>query len=65
MQDGRGADSPIIDRARNRVRFHRAAVPKVSYNIAGRQPLVAVKDGRVPELVRLETIADLLARDRI
>ena len=36
-----------------------------TYNIVGRPPLVAVKDGRGRELVRRETIADLLARDRI
>ncbi|MBV9318790.1 MAG: diaminopimelate decarboxylase [Mycobacterium sp.] len=35
-----------------------------NYNMIGRPPLVAVKDGRVRELVRRETTADLLARDR-
>ena len=35
-----------------------------SYNMVGRPPLVAVKDGRARELVRRETTADLLARDR-
>lgn len=34
-----------------------------NYNMVGRPPLVAVKDGRVRELVRRETVADLLARD--
>jgi diaminopimelate decarboxylase len=33
-------------------------------NMVGRPPLVAVKDGRSRELVRRETIADLLSRDR-
>jgi diaminopimelate decarboxylase len=33
-------------------------------NMVGRPPLVAVKDGRPRELVRRETIADLLSRDR-
>ena len=32
--------------------------------MVGRPPLIAVKDGRTHELVRRETIADLLARDR-
>ena len=32
--------------------------------MVGRPPLVAVKDGRTRELVRRETIADLLSRDR-
>ena len=36
-----------------------------TYNMVGRPPLVAVKDGRSRELVRRETIADLLARDRV
>ena len=36
-----------------------------NYNMVGRPPLVAVKDGRARELVRRETIADLLARDRV
>jgi diaminopimelate decarboxylase len=35
-----------------------------TYNMLGRPPLVAVKDGRIRELVRRETVADLLARDR-
>ena len=35
-----------------------------TYNMVGRPPLVAVKDGRACELVRWETIADLLSRDR-
>ncbi len=35
-----------------------------NYNMVGRPPLVAVKDSRATELVRRETIADLLARDR-
>ena len=33
-------------------------------NMVGRPPLIAVKDGRSRELVRRETIADLLSRDR-
>ena len=36
-----------------------------TYNLVGRPPLVAVKDGRIRELVRRETIADLLSRDRV
>ena len=36
-----------------------------TYNMVGRPPLVAVKDGCSRELVRRETIADLLARDRV
>ena len=35
-----------------------------TYNMVGRPPLVAVKDGRTRELVRRETIVDLLSRDR-
>ena len=35
-----------------------------TYNMVGRPPLVAVKDGRTRELVRRETIADLLSRER-
>jgi diaminopimelate decarboxylase len=35
-----------------------------TYNIVGRPPVVAVKDGRTRELVRGETTADLLSRDR-
>ncbi|OBJ88903.1 diaminopimelate decarboxylase [Mycobacterium asiaticum] len=34
-----------------------------TYNLVGRPPLVGVTRGRVRELVRRETIADLLARD--
>jgi diaminopimelate decarboxylase len=34
-----------------------------NYNMIGRPPLVAVKDGRARALVRRETIADLLSRD--
>jgi diaminopimelate decarboxylase len=34
-----------------------------NYNMVGRPPLVAVKDGRARTLVRRETIADLLSRD--
>ncbi|SBS77308.1 Diaminopimelate decarboxylase [uncultured Mycobacterium sp.] len=34
-----------------------------SYNMVGRPPLVAVVDGRCHQLIRRETIADLLARD--
>jgi diaminopimelate decarboxylase len=34
-----------------------------NYNMVGRPPVVSVKDGRVRELVRRETIADLLSRD--
>ena len=35
-----------------------------TFNMVGRPPLVAVKDGRARELVRRETNADLLSRDR-
>ncbi|GFG74888.1 diaminopimelate decarboxylase [Mycobacterium botniense] len=35
-----------------------------NYTLVGRPPVVAVKDGRARELVRRETTADLLARDR-
>ncbi|MEE6179284.1 diaminopimelate decarboxylase [Mycobacterium sp. 050134] len=35
-----------------------------NYNLVGRPPVVAVGDGRARELVRRETIADMLARDR-
>jgi diaminopimelate decarboxylase len=35
-----------------------------TFNMVGRPPLVAVKDGCTRELVRRETIADLLSRDR-
>jgi diaminopimelate decarboxylase len=35
-----------------------------NYNMVGRPPIVAVKDGCTRELVRRETIADLLSRDR-
>ena len=34
-----------------------------SCNLVGRPPLIAVADGRSSELVRRETVADLLARD--
>jgi len=34
-----------------------------NYNMVGRPPVVAVKDGQARQLVRRETIADLLARD--
>ena len=34
-----------------------------SNNLVGRPPLIAVADGRAYELVRRETVADLLARD--
>jgi diaminopimelate decarboxylase len=36
-----------------------------TYNLVGRPPLIAVKDGRPRELVRRENIADLLSRDRL
>jgi diaminopimelate decarboxylase len=36
-----------------------------TYNMVGRPPLVAVKDGSTRELIRRETIADLLSRDRV
>ena len=35
-----------------------------NYNMVGRPPIVAVRRGEVTELVRRETAADLLARDR-
>jgi diaminopimelate decarboxylase len=35
-----------------------------NYNMVGRPPIIAVKHGRATELVRRETTADLLARDR-
>jgi diaminopimelate decarboxylase len=35
-----------------------------NYNMVGRPPLVAVMDGRARELIRRETTADLLSRDR-
>jgi diaminopimelate decarboxylase len=35
-----------------------------TYNLVGRPPLVGLNQGRVRELVRRETIVDLLARDR-
>ena len=35
-----------------------------NYNMVGRPPLIAVSDGRARELVRRETTADLLSRDR-
>lgn len=34
-----------------------------NYNMVCRPPLVAVKDGRVRQLIRRETVADLLSRD--
>jgi diaminopimelate decarboxylase len=34
-----------------------------NYNLVGRPPLVAVADGRAREIVRRETVSDLLARD--
>jgi diaminopimelate decarboxylase len=34
-----------------------------NYNMVVRPALVAVKDGHARELVRRETVADLLARD--
>ena len=34
-----------------------------NYNMVCRPPLIAVKDGRARQLVRRETIADLLSRD--
>lgn len=34
-----------------------------NYNLVGRPPLVAVRDGRARALVRRETVADLLSRD--
>ncbi|HEY1486029.1 MAG TPA: diaminopimelate decarboxylase, partial [Micromonosporaceae bacterium] len=34
-----------------------------NYNMVGRPPLVSVKDGRVRQLVRRETTADLMSRD--
>jgi diaminopimelate decarboxylase len=39
---------------------HRAAV----HGLVGRPPLVSVRDGRLQTLVRRETLADLMARDR-
>jgi diaminopimelate decarboxylase len=35
-----------------------------TYNMVGRPPLIAVKNGRTRELVRRETIVDMLSRDR-
>ena len=35
-----------------------------NYNMIGRPPMVAVKDGRARELIRRETTGDLLSRDR-
>ena len=35
-----------------------------TYDMVARPPLVAVKDGHARELVRQETIADLLSHDR-
>jgi diaminopimelate decarboxylase len=34
-----------------------------TFNMVGRPPVVAVRDGRIRELVRRETTADLLLRD--
>ena len=36
-----------------------------TYNMVGRPPLVSVNNGGIRELVRRETVADLLARDRV
>jgi diaminopimelate decarboxylase len=36
-----------------------------THNMVGRPPVVAVKNGRSRELIRRETIGDLLARDRV
>ncbi len=41
--------------------YHHSIAP--SYHLVGRPPLVGVKDGRARELVRRETVADLLVRD--
>lgn len=41
--------------------YHQATGP--SFNLVGQPPLVGVADGRFHELVRRETVADLLARD--
>jgi diaminopimelate decarboxylase len=35
-----------------------------NYNMVGRPPIVAVRRGQLTEIVRRETTADLLARDR-
>jgi diaminopimelate decarboxylase len=35
-----------------------------TYNSIGKPPVIAVQDGRLRELVRRETVADLLSRDR-
>jgi diaminopimelate decarboxylase len=43
--------------------YHHSMAP--AYNMVGRPPLVALKDGRTRELIRRETIADLLSRDRV
>jgi diaminopimelate decarboxylase len=42
--------------------YHHSMAP--TFNMVGRPPLVAVKDGNTRELVRRETIADLMSRDR-
>jgi diaminopimelate decarboxylase len=34
-----------------------------TFNMVGRPPVVAVRDGRTRELVRRETTEDLLSRD--
>jgi hypothetical protein len=36
-----------------------------TFNMVGRPPLVSVKNGCIRKLVRRETVADLLARDRV
>jgi diaminopimelate decarboxylase len=41
---------------------HHSMAP--NYNLDGRPPVVAVADGRPREIVRRETLADLLSRDR-
>jgi diaminopimelate decarboxylase len=43
--------------------YHHSMAP--TSNMVGRPPLVAVKAGRTRELIRRETIADLLSRDRV
>jgi diaminopimelate decarboxylase len=35
-----------------------------NYNMVGRPPIIAVRRGQATELLRRETVADLLARDR-
>ena len=58
-EDLRAGD--LLAVARTGADYHSMASP---YNMVGRPPLVSVKDGRTVELVRRETIADLLSRDR-